>query len=181
MSMSSAMALFLGVTIFQATIGLDIKPGLGRDLQGEPLASIAPDGRGLPESAGSVEQGIGVYSVHCASCHGVAGEMPGNALVGGFDSLTTGAPNKTVGSYWPYATTLFDYINRAMPYGNEKVLSPSEVYSVTAYLLFMNDIVGSDAVMNAKTLPRVRMPNRKGFRADKEFQSKEEKSDGRIF
>jgi cytochrome c len=98
--------------------------------------------------------------------------MPGNALVGGLGSLNTDIPTKTVGSYWPYATTLFDYINRAMPYGNEKVLSASEVYSVTAYLLFLNDIIDFDTVMNAKTLPHVEMPNRKGFRTDKEFQFK---------
>jgi hypothetical protein len=172
MFISSAMMLLLGISAFQPTIGLDIKPELGSDLQDEPLATIAPDGRGLPKATGSVEQGRDVYLEHCVSCHGVSGDTPGNALVGGAGSLNSAVPNKTVGSYWPYATTLFDYVNRAMPYGNEKVLSASEVYSVTAYLLFLNDIVAFDAVMNAKTLPLVLMPNREGFLTDKEFQIK---------
>ena len=172
MFMSSAMMIVLAASVFPVTIGLDIKPDLGKDLPEEPQASIAPDGSGLPPAVGSAEQGKVVYSVHCLSCHGESGEMPGNVLVGGLGSLNTDIPTKTVGSYWPYATTLFDYINRAMPYGNEKVLSASEVYSVTAYLLFLNDIIDFDTVMNAKTLPHVEMPNRKGFRTDKEFQFK---------
>ncbi len=166
----SAMTLFLQTSVFPVTIGPDIKPALGRELQDEPEVTIAPDGRGLPKGSGRAEQGKGIYSVHCMSCHGEFGEMPGNMLVGGLGSLNTDAPNKTVGSYWPYATTLFDYIKRAMPYGNEKILSDSEVYSVTAYLLFLNDIIAMDTVINESTLPDVKMPNREGFRFEKEFQ-----------
>ena len=166
----SAMTLFLQASVFPGSLGLDIKPALGRELQDEPVVTIAPDGRGLPRGSGTAEQGKGVYSLHCKSCHGISGKMPGNMLAGGTGSLNTDTPNKTVGSYWPYATTLFDYINRAMPYGNEKVLSESEVYSVTAYLLFLNDIVSLDTVINENTLPDVKMPNREGFRFEKEFQ-----------
>jgi cytochrome c len=89
--------------------------------------------------------------------------MPGNALAGGRGSLATDRPNKTVGSYWPYATTLFDYINRAMPYGNEKLLSANEVYGVSAYVLFLNGILDDDESLDANALRAVVMPNREGF------------------
>jgi cytochrome c len=161
--MSNLLIFLFAFAAPQANIGLDIQPQLGKGSEHPPTASIPPDGAGLPSGAGSVIQGQGVYASHCASCHGPVGKMRGNALVGGVGSLDSLTPHKTVGSYWPYATTLFDYINRAMPYGNEKTLSTNEVYSVTAYVLFLNDIVTRDAVMDARTLPQVVMPNRNGF------------------
>ena len=91
---------------------------------------------------------------------------PADALVGGIGSLATARPVRTVGSYWPYATTLFDYLRRAMPITNPLSLSDDEVYAVSAYVLYLNGIVGEDAVMNAQTLPQVKMPNRDGFVSD---------------
>jgi S-disulfanyl-L-cysteine oxidoreductase SoxD len=131
-------------------------------------AAIAPDGGGLPEGSGTVAEGRTVYAARCASCHGPAGEGGGvgAALVGGTGTLTTTRPLKTVGSFWPYATTVWDYVNRAMPFDQPGLLKPAEVYAVVAYVLNLNGIVAEDAVMNSSTLPTVRMPNREGFIAD---------------
>jgi cytochrome c len=124
-----------------------------------------PDGHGLPKGSGSVEKGEAIYMEQCAACHGEFGEGVGRfpVLMGGYGTLTSSDPNKTVGSYWPYATTLFDYIRRAMPYGNAQSLSTDEVYSVSAYVLFINDILKKEATLNAKSLATVKMPNRNGF------------------
>ena len=128
---------------------------------------IAPDGAGLPPGQGSVQQGESVYMTKCIACHGVNGQgQPMDRLAGGRNTLTSANPVKTVGSYWPYATTIFDYVRRAMPQDSPQSLSPDEVYAVTAYLLRINDIVGPDVIMNAHTLPKVRMPNQAAFRAD---------------
>lgn len=100
----------------------------------------------------------------CVSCHGEKGSgKPADALVGGIGSLASHAPLKTVGSYWPYATTLFDYLRRAMPYDKPMSLSSDEVYALSAYILFLNGIVPEDAAMDAMSLPKVEMPNRYGF------------------
>ena len=127
--------------------------------------SVTPDGATLPLGEGSVADGRIVYETACASCHGVAGrgEAPLVALVGGNGTLTATSPNKTVGSYWPYATTLFDYIRRAMPFGQQKSLSSNEVYAVTAYVLFLNGIIEEDRLITKATLPSIEMPNRDGF------------------
>ncbi len=126
--------------------------------------SIEPDGTGLPRGQGSVTEGIRVYKEQCAACHGEAGKGgPVDALVGGVGSLSSSQPAKTVGSYWPYATTLFDYIRRAMPYFSPGSLSDNEVYAVTAYLLYLNEIVEENTVLGADSLTAVRMPNREGF------------------
>src|SRR6266571_3579728 len=101
----------------------------------------------------------------CASLPSAPGK-PADPLAGGIGSLAGKAPQRTVGSYWPYATTLFDYVRRAMPITNPLSLSDDEVYAVSAYVLFLNGIVGEDAVMNAQTLPQVKMPNRDGFVSD---------------
>ncbi len=133
---------------------------------------VTPDGAGLPPGSGSVARGRQVYESQCAACHGVKGEgKPADALVGGQGSLNRAQadgkpPLKTIGSFWPYATTVFDFINRAMPYNAPQSLKPDEVYAVTAYLLHLNGILPSDAVLDASTLPRVRMPNRDGFVVD---------------
>ena len=127
--------------------------------------SVTPDGATLPSGGGSVADGRIVYETACASCHGVAGrgESPLVALVGGNGTLTATSPNKTVGSYWPYGTTLFDYIRRAMPFGQQKSLSNDEVYAVTAYVLFLNGIIEEDALITKASLPSIEMPNRDGF------------------
>src|SRR6185369_5498267 len=130
-----------------------------------------PDGRGLPQGSGSVLQGKSIYLQQCASCHGenLQGGT-GDRLVGGRGSLVNGdpakAPVKTVESYWPYATTLFDYIKRAMPLTAPDSLSNDDVYALTAYILARAGIVDADARMDARTLVGVRMPNRDGFIAD---------------
>ena len=125
--------------------------------------SIAPDGVGLPPGSGTPAQGAVVYAEKCAACHGQKGEgQPNDRLVGG--QLTGDQPAvKTVGSYWPYATTLFDYTRRAMPWQQPKSLTNDEVYAVSAYILRLNGIIGENEVMDASTLPKVTMPNREGF------------------
>ena len=128
--------------------------------------TVLPTGAGLPEGSGSAARGRDVYKAKCATCHnekaeGKQGQYP--ALVGGSGSLATKAPVKTVTSYWPYATTLFDYIRRAMPYDQPRTLSNDEVYSVAAFLLSLDGIVKENDELNAKTLPQVKMPNRDGF------------------
>jgi cytochrome c len=129
--------------------------------------AIGPDGKELPPGSGTVERGKAVYADQCSRCHGATGvEGPEAPLVGGQGTLNTKKPLKTVGSYWPYATTLFDYINRAMPFDRPTVMTADDVYAVTAYLLNVNGIIKADAVMDARTLPAVRMPNRDGFVAD---------------
>jgi mono/diheme cytochrome c family protein len=128
---------------------------------------VAPDGVGLPHGRGTVQQGATLYAAKCAACHGPTGtEGPKDRLVGGQGSLATEHPIKTIGSYWPYATTLYDYIHRAMPFTAPQSLTPDEVYALVAWLLHQNDIIPKDAVMDAQTLPVIRMPNRDGFIAD---------------
>ena len=136
----------------------------GADLIAGFDISIPPSGAGLPPGSGSVKQGEAVYTAKCQACHGEKGAgKPADQLVGGQGSLATNAPARTVGSYWPYATTLFDYVRRAMPTTNPLSMTSDEVYAVSAYLLNLNGIVPADAVMNAQTLPQVKMPNRDGF------------------
>jgi cytochrome c len=143
-------------------------PGLGVPASPAAIAardiSIAPDGAGLPVGSGTAIEGEKIYLARCQACHGEKGQDGlHDRLVGGHGSLTTKAPVKTVGSYWPYATTLFDYIRRAMPYQEPRSLQDGEVYALTAYLLFLNGIVGQQEVVNATTLPKVKMPNRDNF------------------
>jgi S-disulfanyl-L-cysteine oxidoreductase SoxD len=127
--------------------------------------SIGPDGAGLPPGRGSAAQGEAVYIAKCQACHGEkAAGRPNEALVGGKGSLAPGTPPvKTVGSYWPYATTLFDYVRRAMPFQESQSLTSDEVYAVSAYILNLNGIIGANDVLDAQSLPKVRMPNRDGF------------------
>ena len=126
--------------------------------------SISPDGNGLPEGSGTAVGGKSIYMEKCLVCHGQEGSgLLNDRLAGGHGTLDGPAPIKTVGSYWPYATTIFDYVRRAMPYLQPQTLSNEEVYALTAYLLFLNGIIGEDEVMDARTLPRVKMPNRDNF------------------
>lgn len=147
------------------------KPASAHDLAAWNI-DVTPDGAGLPPGSGTVLRGKQVYESQCAACHGLKGEgKPADALVGGQGTLNNAQeggkpPLKTIGSFWPYATTVFDFINRAMPYNAPQSLKPEEVYSVTAYLLYLNGIVRGDAVLDARSLPRVRMPNRDGFVVD---------------
>lgn len=132
---------------------------------------VRPDGQGLPIGSGTATKGKSIYNIKCVSCHGVEGkDGPYDRLVG---------PNipwkeaKTIGNYWPYATTLFDYINRAMPFDQPGSLTASEVYSLTAYLLYENGIINEDEVLNSKTLPSIHMPNSKSFVDDDREGGKE--------
>jgi cytochrome c len=143
-------------------------PDLGREATPAEIAawsrSVAPDGRGLPAGSGSVAEGRQLYAVNCAHCHGQDGRGGlADPLVGGEGSLASDTPLLTVGSFWPYATTLFDYVRRAMPYDRPSSLSDDEVYAVSAYVLFLNGIVPEHARLDARTLPALRMPNRDGF------------------
>jgi cytochrome c len=143
-------------------------PALGRNATEAEVSaidiSIPPSGAGLPAGSGTAKEGATVYAEKCAACHGEGGKgKPADRLVGGLGSLASGQPVKTVNSYWPYATTLFDYIRRAMPYNAPMSLANSEVYAVTAYILAQDKIIGSEERIDAATLPKVKMPNRDGF------------------
>ncbi len=128
---------------------------------------VSPTGEGLPPGQGTVQQGSRVFATKCAACHGPTGvEGPKDRLVGGQNTLQAAKPVKTIGSYWPYATTLYDYINRAMPFDAPQSLTPDEVYSVIAWLLFQNKIIAEDMVLDAQALPTIQMPNRNGFVMD---------------
>ena len=161
-SFLSLSIFVLGFAALGADLGLDITPNLGQPAT-DYIAIVSPDGSGLPEGEGSVGEGRTVYEARCAACHGIDGKLPGNQLVGGRGSIKSPRPLKTVGSYWPYATTLFDYISMSMPYNEEKTMTASEIYAVTAYVLYMNDIVAPDTSLNRSNLPDVQMPNRDGF------------------
>ncbi len=148
-------------------------PALAQTVRfGQPIApadvapwdiSIGPDGVGLPPGRGTAAQGEAIYAAKCQGCHGAqAVGGPNDPLVGG--SLAPGKPPvKTVGNYWPYATTLFDYVRRAMPFQESKSLTNDEVYAVSAYILNLNGIVGANDMLDAQSLPKVKMPNRDGF------------------
>jgi S-disulfanyl-L-cysteine oxidoreductase SoxD len=125
---------------------------------------ISPDGAGLPPGRGSVSQGEAIFAEKCAACHGAHGQgKPMDRLAGGVGTLRDKKPEKTVGSFWPYATTLFDFVRRAMPLNAPQSLTPDEVYAVSAYVLFLNGIVSQDATVDADTLAKIEMPNRGGF------------------
>jgi cytochrome c len=162
--LSAASAL-----LFLSTAALAETPDLGRLANPEEIGvwdiSIGPDGAGLPPGSGTPQQGEAVYVEKCLACHGEKGSgKPNDQLVGGVGTLTGDqTPVKTVGSFWPYATTLFDYVRRAMPFNVPRSLSNDEVYAVCAYILQLNGIIGESTVMNAQTLAKVQMPNRDGF------------------
>jgi len=132
---------------------------------------VRPDGKGLPEGSGTVAHGKSVYEENCEACHGPNGQGGiKDRLAGGQGSLATENPIKTVGSYWPYATTLFDYIHRAMPYHAPGSLSVDDTYAVAAYILNLNGILSSDGTLDRNTLPAIKMPNSEGFIPDPEFR-----------
>ena len=150
-------------------LGLAQAPQFGQPIAPADIAtwdiSIGPDGKGLPRGRGTVKEGEAVYAAKCQSCHGEKGAGgPNDRLVGGVGTLGPDKqPVKTVGSYWPYATTLFDYVRRAMPWTQPKSLTDNEVYAVSAYILNLNGIIGENDVLDAQSLPKVQMPNKDGF------------------
>ena len=145
--------------------------GVGRSPSAEEVKAwdltIPSDGQGLPPGSGTAVLGKSIYVERCASCHGEKGEDPKySVLVGGHGTLATAKPLPTIGSFWPYASTLWSYVNRAQPTDEPGSLTADQVYAVTAYLLYLNRIIGDNDVMDAKTLPLVKMPNRDGFVLD---------------
>jgi cytochrome c len=151
-----------------ATPTVSETPNLGRVATPAEVAgwdvSIPPDGTGLPPGRGTSASGATVFAQKCQNCHGEKGAgQPNDRLVGGHGTLASKTPVRTIGSYWPYATTVFDYVRRAMPYTHSHSLSDGEVYAVTAYLLHLNGIIGEADVMDAQSLPKVKMPNRDNF------------------
>ena len=165
---NAALAAACALGLFSSA-ALAETPNLGKVITPEEVApwdiSVSPDGAGLPPGSGMPKQGEAVYASKCLSCHGERGAgKPNDALVGGIGSLAGDKPAlKTVGSFWPYATTIFDYVRRSMPYNESKTLTNDELYAVAAYILQLNGIIGENDTMNAQTLPKVRMPNRDGF------------------
>jgi S-disulfanyl-L-cysteine oxidoreductase SoxD len=145
--------------------------GVGRPPTPEEVRAweltIPPDGQGLPPGQGTAALGQAIFAARCAACHGPTGEDPTySRLVGGQGTLASDKPIQTIGSFWQYATTLWGYIRRAQPFDRPGSLTTDQVYAVTAYLLYRNGIIGEQEVMDATTLPQVKMPNRDGFVPD---------------
>jgi cytochrome c len=143
-------------------------PGLGEPISEADLApwdiSIETNGDGLPPGSGTVAEGQAIYEAQCLACHGTEGSDGLNdRLVGGHGTLADASPARTIGSFWPYASTVFDYIRRAMPFNTPQTLTDDEVYAVTAYLLHLNGIIDADTRLNARRLSRIEMPNADGF------------------
>jgi S-disulfanyl-L-cysteine oxidoreductase SoxD len=170
--MRDRIALRLTLAIAATLAAGDVRAGepygVGRAATPQEIAGwdidVSPSGAGLPPGRGDVRQGEAIFANKCAACHGAHGEgKPMDALVGGIGTLRDKKPEKTVGSFWPYATTLFDYVRRAMPLNAPQSLTPDEVYAVSAYVLFLNGIVPQDAMLDADNLAKINMPNRDGF------------------
>jgi len=157
-------------------------PATKEEIQAEDI-SVSPEGKGLPPGSGSAKEGAAIFADKCAVCHGVSGEgaQIGPALVtdkNAHDTLTTMKPVRSVASYWPYATMVWDYIHRAMPRGKSGTLAPNEVYALTAFILYKNGVIQESEVLDAKTLPKVQMPNRNGFTPAKFADIPDEKKRG---
>ena len=169
MSMRNALLIAASILATASAAFAAESPNLGRVATPEEIApwdiSIGADGVGLPPGSGTPKQGETVYAAKCVACHGEKGAgKPNDQLVGGQGTLPGDkAPVKTVGSFWPYATTVFDYVRRAMPYNESKSLTDDEIYAVVAYILNLNGIIADNDTMDAQTLRKVKMPNRDGF------------------
>jgi mono/diheme cytochrome c family protein len=164
-------ALLFGMTAVSVCSAQLPTYGLGRAPTVDEVKAwdltIPPDVKGLPPGTGTAALGKAIYTERCASCHGPKGnDGKYDPLVGGRGTLNTDKPVRTIGSYWPYATTLWSYINRSQPFDEPGSLTHDQVYAVTAYLLHLNGIIGQDDVIDARTLPAVKMPNRDGFVTD---------------
>ena len=159
----------LGLCVFISTPASAGKLGLGREATPAEIRGwdidVRPDGQGLPEGKGTVERGEELFQEKCAACHGEFAEGVDRwpVLAGGEDSLKSDNPVKTIGSYWPYLSTAFDYINRAMPFGDAQSLKPDEVYALLAYILNMNDLVEDDFELSKSNFLSVRLPNEANF------------------
>ncbi|HKA34661.1 MAG TPA: cytochrome c [Candidatus Binatia bacterium] len=155
-----ALALAVGVATAQA-------PNLGKSIDPAEIAawdiSILPDGTGLPPGRGTPAQGAAVYLQKCFMCHGENGKGGVNAALVGGGPVTGIDSGKTIANFWPYSTTVFDYIRRAMPWQQPRSLTNDEVYALTAYIFALNKLIGENDEMNADTLPKIKMPNRDGF------------------
>ena len=165
-------ALLAAIATASAAPAFAEKLGIGRPALPEEVAAwnldVSPDGTGLPEGSGDVLTGEELFSENCASCHGEFGEGQGNwpKLAGGKGTLADADPLKTVGSYWPHLSTTFDYVNRSMPFGNAQSLTPDQVYAITAYTLYNNDLVDEDFVLSKENFTDVVLPNAGGFILD---------------
>ena len=161
-----ALLLFAG---WVAPVGSqEVRIQLGTPISEDQLSGFdliaAPDGSGMPPGAGTARQGREVYELNCLRCHNVNGEgVSGNTVIAGGDMRSEESPLRTVGSFWPHASTLFDFIRRAMPADMPKTLTDEEAYQVTAYVLFLNGIIGEDESINSETLTAIAMPNGDGF------------------
>lgn len=163
-----AVAALLGWIALTATVvAAPEGPRLGKPLKAADIAAmdinVFPDGSGLPPGKGTALEGKAIYDAQCAACHGPKGSGGSAGELAGGSALNGPHPDQTVGNYWPYATTVFDFVRRSMPLNAPRSLSDDQVYAVTAYLLYLNGLIGETAELNAKTLPEVRMPNREGF------------------
>lgn len=166
-----ATLVLIGFGVSGAAAHAQDRYGIGRAATPDEIAGwnidVGRDGNGLPAGSGTVSHGRDIFAQQCAACHGEKGEgLVGDRLVGGQGTLATAKPVRTVGSYWPYAPTLFDYIRRAMPQNAPQSLSNDEVYAVSAYILSLNGIVPAEATLDAKALAAIKMPNRDGFGGD---------------
>ena len=168
----NASAMIIALLLSSLTgVAAQSSYGIGRPATPAEIAGwnidVGRDGRGLPPGSGTVGHGRDVFAQQCAACHGDKGEGGvGDRLVGGQGTLATSKPVRTVGSYWPYAPTLFDYIRRAMPQNAPESLSNDDVYAVSAYILHLNGLLPADAAIDAKTMAAIKMPNRNMFVGD---------------
>lgn len=168
---------FLIIFVFSSSIvHADIKPHLGKRLSEEKVSLISmtvfPDGEGLPHGSGTAKTGERIYLEQCAYCHSLDGSGNAESHVPALSGKPQYGSDWSTGSSWPYATSIFDYVRRAMPPYNVKKFSADEVYSLTAYILKMNDLIAEDQVMNQESLPKVEMPARKYFRNHWEEEEK---------
>ncbi len=154
----------VGFNIFAEEKGPNLGKPVSLTLIKQWDMDVFPDGKGLPKGEGSVALGKDIYIKHCLSCHGVDGTGDSaDELAGANHTLIDNPPDKTIGTYWPSATTLFDFTRRAMPLNSPGILTNNELYAVTAYLLYLNKIINKDMIVNANYLAKIKMPNRNGF------------------